>query len=54
MTPEAQAQIINALIVHAPEILTALGGVVTTVLAYFHGLHKPQPVKRTKPTDAGR
>jgi hypothetical protein len=59
MTPEAQTQIINALIANGPAIITAIGGVITTVIAYVVGLNKPQPqarkpkAQKDKP-DAGR
>ena len=35
MPPEQQAQIINALIINAPTIITAIIGAITTVFALF-------------------
>lgn len=57
MDPQSKAQIINALIANGPAIITAIGGVITTVIAYVVGLNKPQPkAKKTKKVepDAGR
>ena len=53
MTPEAQTQIINAQIANGPAIITAIGGVIVSVAAYFRGLYteKPKPKKAKAPKD---
>lgn len=54
MTPEAQAQIINALIANGPAIITAVGGVITTVAAFFVGLYKEKPKPKPKKAKASK
>lgn len=48
MTPEAQAQIINALIANGPAIITAIGGAIVSVAAYFKGLYTDKPEPKAK------